>query len=85
MSITEIHDRLSVLTQAAKERMDSCTSDMARALGGAEIAFMTSDELAERHRLMLMLPTFAEEAQAARARIQARIAQRKHSAQVSAS
>jgi hypothetical protein len=77
VSITEIHARLEVMTQVAKERMRMCAADFACVVGGAEIDFMTPDERAKRHALVMMLPTSFEEAQAAKARIQARIAQRK--------
>lgn len=72
----QIVARLNVLGEAARARM--CLSDPAilGAVGGAEIDFMTLDERAERHRLCLMLPTQKEEADAARARIQARIKNR---------
>ena len=39
---------------------------------------MTAGERAERHALVMMLPTSFDDAQAAKARIQARIAQRRN-------
>jgi hypothetical protein len=78
MQIAEIQARLEELTQAAKARRALCAADFACLLGGADIDFMTADERAERHRLVLMLPTRAEEIQAAKARIQLRVAQRKN-------
>lgn len=71
------NDRLQALTDVARARMAQCSPDLVGAYGGAEIDFMTSEERQERHALLLSLPTFAEEAQAAHARIQQRIAARK--------
>lgn len=78
MSLTEIHARLEVLSQAARERRGQCAPDFACTVGGADIDFMTAGERAERHALVMMLPTSFDDAQAAKARIQARIAQRRN-------
>jgi len=72
------HDRLNALTVVARARMAQSSPDFVGVCGGAEIDFMTAEERQERHALMLSLPTLAEEAQAARARIQQRVAARKH-------
>ncbi len=77
MSIIDIRALLEVLTQAAQERRLMCVADFACVVGGADIDFMTHGERAERHSLLMMLPTQFEEAQAARVRIQFRIAERK--------
>lgn len=77
MHITDIHARLEILTHAAQERRLMSDAGFATLLGGADLDFMTAEERAERHTLVMMLPTQLEEVQAARARIQARVAQRK--------
>lgn len=77
MTREQIVARLNVLTEAAKARMRQSDPAVLGAVGGAEIDFMTTEERAERHRLCLILPTQTEEAEAARARIQARIQSRK--------
>ncbi|NEX60165.1 hypothetical protein [Noviherbaspirillum galbum] len=77
MDIQEIRARLDELGETAKARMRVSAPDFAGAVGGAEIDFMTDQERAERHKLVMMLPSSFEEAQAAKARIQVRIAQRR--------
>lgn len=72
----QINARLDELTCAARERMRSSSPTLTGAVGGAEIGFMTSEELAERHRLLLSLPSFAKLREEARARIRKRIAAR---------
>ncbi|WP_246262166.1 hypothetical protein [Aromatoleum evansii] len=69
----QIQERLATITAAARERMSQCSADLVGAIGGAEINFMTPEERMERHQLMLMMPTFAEEREAARERIAQRI------------
>lgn len=77
LSHEEINARLNALTRAAHERMRASSPTLTGAVGGAEIAFMTPEELAERHCLMSLLPSFAELREEARARIRARVAARK--------
>lgn len=77
MEISQIHARLEELTEIAKKRMKECSADLVATVGGAEINFMTHEELLERHELMLMMPTYAELREEARARIRDRIAERK--------
>ncbi|MYM92598.1 hypothetical protein [Duganella vulcania] len=85
MSTADVKARLDELGDAAEQRMRMCTPDFVSLLGGAAIDFMTPEERAERHELVMQLPTFHEERQAARARIQARIAERRNrSAQTAA-
>lgn len=76
MSEEEINGRLDHLSDLVRERMRECSSDLIGAMGGAEVDFMSPDERAERHQLMLSLPSFAELRAAARARIAQRIALR---------
>ena len=77
MTHTEIHARLDELTAIARSRQLASDGMFAATVGGAEIDWMTADEREERHQLMLELPTFAELREAARARIQARIGERR--------
>lgn len=77
MERARICERLGDLTQLARERQGRCDGIFAATVGGAGIDFMTTEELQERHELMLQMPTAAEERDAARLRIQARIAERK--------
>lgn len=72
-----IRARLDELSAIAKARKNESDGMFSATLGGAEISFMTPEELQERHALMLQLPTFAEDREEARMRIQARIAARK--------
>lgn len=59
---------LDQITAAARDRMGGRT--------GSELSAMTPAELARRHAILQQLPTFAEERQAARQRIAARLAAR---------
>ncbi len=77
LTIADISDQLNVLTNTARERMAACSPDLVGAMGGADIDFMTPEERADRHELLQMLPSQAEERAAASERIQQRIAQRK--------
>ena len=77
MDNSGILERLEDLTQRARKRKARCDGMFAATVGGAEIDFMTPEELRERHALLLQLPTSGEEREAARFRIQARIAARK--------
>ena len=77
MTHAEIHARLDELTVAEKIPSLASWRDLAITVSGADIDFMTTEERVERHQLMLMLPTFAEDRDAASARIQARIAERR--------
>ena len=71
-ALQEIHRQLDVLTAAAESRMRQTSNVIVAATGGATIDYMTPDERAERHALMLQLPSYAEEREAARQRLQAR-------------
>lgn len=73
----QILERMNEISAAAKGRMNKCSGWMSSLMGGAEIDFMTQEEKDERHKLMLLLPTMAEERQAARERIKERIAARR--------
>ena len=77
MTHAEIHARLDELTVIARSRQLASGGIFSATVGGADIDFMTTEERVERHQLMLMLPTFAEDREAARVRIQARIAERR--------
>lgn len=77
MSEEEINARLDHLSAISRERMLECSSDLTGAMGGAEVDFMSPDERAERHQLLLSLPSFAELRAAARARVEQRIALRR--------
>lgn len=73
MSVQEIEEQLDKLSQIAKERM----SDSTILIGHyCEIDFLTKEEKETRHQLILGLPTFAEEREAARLRIKERISKR---------
>lgn len=74
LSREEINARLDAQTRAAHERMCASSPTLTGAVGGAEVAFMTSDEMAERHYLMSLLPSFAELREEARARVRQRVA-----------
>lgn len=76
----ELTGRLSALTDRASERrreLDAKDSVMLLAMGGAGIHYMTDGERQEMHAIKLALPTFGEQAVAAKARIAARLAARK--------
>lgn len=77
MDHSGILERLEELTQRARKRKGRCDGMFSATLGGAEIDFMTPEELRERHALLQQLPTSADEREASRFRIQARIAERK--------
>ena len=77
MPPAEIHARLNALTAVARSRRLACDGIFSATVGGSDIDFMTSAERDERHQLMLGLPTFAEEREAAKDRIDVRIAERK--------
>lgn len=79
MEIEEIRRRLDVLSETAKSRRLGCDGLFSATVGGADIDFMTPEEREERHQLTLLLPTSAENREAAKARIQQRIKQRKAS------
>lgn len=68
----EILNRLDALTAAAEARMRQSSTCLVAAMGGATIDFMTPEERAERHELMMSLPTYAEERAMARERLLAR-------------
>lgn len=72
-----ITSQLDALTAQADARRRSASSCIASAMGGAGIDFMTPEERALRHTLILQLPTQAEERDAARRRIADRIAARR--------
>ena len=73
----EIIARLDVIGSIARERMLQCDNAVVASRGGAEVDYMTRDELREFSELKMMLPTFAELRESARERIKARIAARK--------
>ena len=77
MEIEEIRRRLDVLSEIAKSRRLGCDGIFSSTVGGADIDFMTPEEREERHQLTLLLPTSAEDREAAKTRIQQRIKQRK--------
>lgn len=68
---------LDEIGRKAQERMAACSFDLVGPMGGATIDFMTPEELARRHALMMSLPTQAEERMRAQRRIQQRIASRR--------
>lgn len=68
---------IDTIGEAARARMLQCDPVTISARGGAEIDYMTPEELQELHRLKMALPTFSEEREAARDRIKARIAERR--------
>lgn len=72
-----VSERLSLLTEAARERMTTCSDWLAGVMGGAEVDFMTAEEKAMRHELLMSLPSPGQLAQEARARIAQRIADRR--------
>ncbi len=70
-------ERLNQLTELARQRrmegeFRSNSSD--GCVGGYDLHWLDSSELEERHRLLQSLPTFREDAAAARGRVQKRIA-----------
>lgn len=72
--ITQINEQLdAILAKVAARTADWCPTF----LDGNDINFMTPDERTERHMLLQSVPSFGEEALAAKARIRERIARRK--------
>lgn len=69
--------RIDEIGAVARSRMMQCDPITVAARGGAEVDYMTPDELREMHELKMSLPTFGELREAARLRIQSRIAARK--------
>lgn len=69
--------QINKLSEAARGRMQHTRSDIAGAMGCAEINFMTPEEREQLHQLKMMLPSSAEERDAARERIAQRIASRR--------
>lgn len=80
MNHAEILWRLDDLTAAARARQATCDGIFSATLGGAEIMFMTPDEVQERHQLMLQLPTFADMRAEAKERIRLRLATKRRGA-----
>ncbi len=78
MSQSQIKERLDALTSIAASRRLRSDGMFSATMGGADTDFMTPSELEERHKLMLCLPTFAEERQAAQERIRIRIMERRN-------
>lgn len=75
----EIIARLDVIGSIARERMLQCDNAFVASRGGAEVDYMTREELREFSELKMMLPTFAELREAALERISLRIAKRRKS------
>ena len=75
----EIVARIDAIGAIARARMQQCDpiTNAARGGGGAEVDYMTPEELQEMHDLKMALPTFGEMRDAARKRIKAKIAARK--------
>lgn len=73
MNKQEIKEQLDKLTQIAQERMKDSTILIGLY---CEIDFLTQEELEIRHELMLSLPTFSDEREAAEQRIKERISKR---------
>lgn len=74
IAVDEIKEHLDKLSEMAKERM----SDSTILIGHyCEIDFLTEEERETRHQLILSLPSFYEEREAARLRIQERLSKRK--------
>lgn len=69
----EIVAKIDAIGAVARERMLQCDPVTNAARGGAEVDYMTPEELQELHRLKMALPTFSKEQRAARSRIKARI------------
>ena len=60
MTKDEIYSALVIVQAPARKRMDEA-SPMWLGLKPTEADWMTSEEMAESHRLKLLLPTFGEE------------------------
>ena len=73
----EIVARIDAVGAIARARMQQCDPITNAARGGAEVDYMTPEELQEMHDLKMALPTFGEMRDAARERIKAKIAARK--------
>lgn len=73
----EIVARIDEIGAVARARMLQSDPITFASRGGAEVDFMTPEELAELHALKMALPTFGEMREAARERIKAKIAARK--------
>lgn len=71
------YTRIDEIGAIARVRMLQCDPITVAARGGAEVDYMTADELREIHELKMSLPTFGEMREAARERIKARIAERR--------
>lgn len=77
MSKDDIHSRLNeLMAMADARRLSSDVWFLFGSRGGASFDFLTQEEKQERHELILMLPSYGEEATAAKLRIQERIRQR---------
>jgi hypothetical protein len=72
-----IRVRLDAISILAHTRRLECDGLFAATFGGANMDFMTPEELQEFHHLQQQLPSFAEEREAAAERIRNRIASRK--------
>lgn len=81
VSSDNIADQLESVTRLAKTRMAECNPGIAGVMGGAEIDFMTSEEKALRHRLLLSLPGAAQLRLEAKNRIAKRIQERRQTAE----
>ena len=71
----EIVRRLDAIQTAVQARMAEAHPDILGLLP-SELDWMTAEERAERHELVLQLPSAGEERIAARARLQAKVAAR---------
>lgn len=81
----DIVDQLASLTSLAKARMAECNPGIAGVMGGSEFDFMTGEERALRHRLLLSLPGAAQLRLEAKERISKRIQKRRQNAEAFAS
>jgi len=77
LSMEQVRNCLDVLSRAARERLNRCSSDFIGLMGGAEFNVMTGGERLLRQALLFRLPSFAEEREAATERIRERIAARR--------
>lgn len=79
MNLAEIKNRIDAISEVGsiRMRMRMASPQLASAMGGAAIDFLSKDERHELHLLQLRLPTFAQEWLEAHERIQQRIAARK--------
>ena len=74
MEKDEILSALDRLTAIAKARRAECSEGREGSIGGDDLHYLTSDERAERHRLIQLLPSPHDEAKAAHQRVLSRIA-----------